>query len=90
VEAILFWGFWEGAHWAPKSALWKKDWTITPQGQAYRDLVFKKWWTQVSGKANNQGQFETRAFYGEYLITCGGKTKKVNLTKQEGMQEVVF
>jgi endo-1,4-beta-xylanase len=90
VEGILFWGFWAGAHWQPKSALWRKDWTITPQGQAFRDLVYKKWWTQVSDKADDKGQFKTRAFYGDYLITSGGKTKKVTLSKKDKSVQVTF
>lgn len=90
VEGILFWGFWAGAHWKPKSALWRNDWTITPQGQAYRDLVFRKWWTQVSDKADNKGQFKTRAFYGDYLITSGGVTKKVTLSKKDKSVQVTF
>ncbi len=90
VEGILFWGFWAGAHWQPKSALWRKDWTITPQGQAFRDLVYKKWWTQITDKADNQGQFKTRAFYGDYLITSGGKTKKVTFSKKDKSIQVYF
>ena len=90
VEGILFWGFWAGAHWKPNSALWKKDWTPTPQALAYRDLVFKKWWTQISDKADNKGQFNTRAFYGDYLITSDGKTKKVTLSKKDKTVKVTF
>jgi endo-1,4-beta-xylanase len=82
VEAILMWGFWEGAHWRPWSALWKKDWTITPQGQAYRDLVFKEWWTQISGKADASGRFQTDAFFGDYIISSNGITQKAALSKK--------
>jgi hypothetical protein len=76
------WGFWEGAHWKPWSALWKKNWTITPQGQAYRDLVFKEWWTQISGKADASGQFQTDAFFGDYIISSNGITQKTSLSKK--------
>jgi endo-1,4-beta-xylanase len=82
VEAILMWGFWEGAHWKPWSALWKKDWTITLQGRAYRDLVFKDWWTQVSGTANASGRFQTDAFFGDYSISSNGVTQKSSLSKK--------
>ena len=90
IEAILFWGFWEGSHWATKSAMWKKDWTITQQGQAYRDLVFKKWWTQISDNADSKGEFKTRAFFGDYLITSNGKTKKVSFGKKDKSVQVTF
>ncbi len=82
VEAILFWGFWEGAHWKPWSALWKRDWTITPQGQAYRDLVFEEWWTQASGRADTSGRFQTDAFFGDYLVSANGNTQKTSLNKK--------
>jgi endo-1,4-beta-xylanase len=90
VEAIIMWGFWEVGHWVPQSAMWKKDWTPTKQALAYRDLVFNKWWTEVSGKADNKGIFETRAFYGDYLITSNGETKKVTLRKKDKAIEVNF
>ncbi|MEJ2307336.1 MAG: glycoside hydrolase, partial [candidate division WOR-3 bacterium] len=68
----------------------KKDWTPTKQALAYRDLVFNKWWTKSSGKADNKGIFKTRAFHGDYLITSGGKTKEVTLSKKDKKVEVIF
>ncbi len=82
VVGILFWGFWEGAHWKPWSALWSRDWTITPQGQAYRDLVFRDWWTHVTGTADASGCFRTDAFYGDYLVSANGKTQKTSLRRK--------
>lgn len=90
VEAILMWGFWEGAHWMPHTAMWKKDWTPTPQALAYRELVFNKWWTQTSGKADDDGIFKARAFYGDYIITSNGKTQKATLSKKEKSIQVSF
>jgi endo-1,4-beta-xylanase len=90
VEAILMWGFWEVGHWQPHTAMWKKDWTPTPQALAYRDLVFNQWWTQASGKADKEGIFKTRAFYGDYTITSNGKTQKVTLSKTKKSIQVIF
>jgi len=90
VEAIVMWGFWEVGHWIPQSAMWKKDWTPTLQALAYRDLVFNKWWTKVSGKADKKGIYKADAFYGNYLITSGGETKKVTLSKKDKSIEVIF
>jgi GH35 family endo-1,4-beta-xylanase len=90
IEAIVMWGFWAGAHWRPWAALWREDWTPTPQGLAFRDLVYNQWWTQVSGKANASGIFQTEAFYGDYQITSEGKTQKGALRKKEKSLEVVF
>jgi endo-1,4-beta-xylanase len=69
--------------WRPNAALWKKDWSITPTGRAYRDLVFNKWWTKTSGKADKNGTFKTHAFYGDYIITSNGHKKKVTLSKKD-------
>lgn len=90
VEAIIMWGFWEVGHWVPESAMWKKDWTPTPQALAYRDLVFNEWWTNVSGKADKKGIYKTDAFYGDYLITSGRETKKITLSKKDKSIEVNF
>jgi endo-1,4-beta-xylanase len=90
VEAILMWGFWEVGHWVPETAMWKKDWTPTPQALAYRDLVFNQWWTQASGKADKDGIFKTRAFYGDYIITSNGKTQQATLSKKDKMMQVTF
>ncbi len=90
VEAIIMWCFWEQDHWMPHTAMWKKDWTPTPQVEAYRELVFNKWWTQTSGKADNDGIFKTRGFYGDYKISSNGEEKKVKLRKSEKLVEVNF
>jgi len=90
VEAILMWGFWEGAHWQPQTAMWKLDWTPTLQAGAYRELVFDKWWTRTSGKADDTGTFKTRAFYGDYIITSNGKTIKATLSKKDKSMQVSF
>ena len=90
VEAIIMWGFWEVGHWVPQSAMWKKDWTPTKQALAYRDLVFNKWWTKVSGKADKKGIYKTDAFFGDYLITSDGKSKKVTLSKKDKKIVVSF
>jgi GH35 family endo-1,4-beta-xylanase len=90
VEAILVWGFWEGDMWKPEAAMWKKDWTPNPIALAYRDLVFGKWWTNASGKADKNGEFKTRAFYGEYEIASGGVTKKVTIRRKDKSARVTF
>jgi GH35 family endo-1,4-beta-xylanase len=90
IEAILMWGFWEGAHWQPQTALWRKDWTPTPQGIAFRDLVYKKWWTQISGIADKNGVFKARGFYGDYVITSNGDTRKAALKKAAKALQVEF
>jgi GH35 family endo-1,4-beta-xylanase len=90
VEGILMWGFWEGANWIRQSSLYRRDWTPTPAAQAYRDLVFKQWWTRWEGKADANGQCRVRAFYGKYAVTCGAETKQVLLSQEKKEVTVRF
>jgi len=68
VQAIVMWGFWEGNHWKPEAALYRRDWSIKPAGQAWRALVFKEWWTDETGQTGRDGVFKTRGFLGDYEI----------------------
>lgn len=78
VVSFLFWGFWEGSHWQPDRALFNKDWSIKPNGQVYKDLVFSKWWTDESLKTDAQGSIKARGFLGDYTLTinANGKTMR--------------
>lgn len=88
VEAILMWGVWEKNHWIPHSAMWKSDFTPTKQAEAYRELVFDKWWTDTEVTADGKGMSNTRAFYGDYVIRVGRRSKNVTLSKAAGKVEV--
>lgn len=90
VGGIIMWGFWAGANWIPASSLYSPDWSITPTGKAYKDLIFKEWWTKVSGKAAKDGTFTVSAFYGKFRITVDGITREVDLTKIKGKELVDF
>ncbi len=84
------WGFWEGANWIPVSSLYRRDWTPLPAADAYRDLVFRQWWTRWQGRADAQGRCEVRAFYGQYRIQAGGHERLVRLPKADGRLVVSF
>jgi GH35 family endo-1,4-beta-xylanase len=90
VEGILMWGFWEGANWIRQSSLYRRDWTPTPAAHAYRDLVFKQWWTRWEGKADANGQCRVPAFYGKHAVTSGGQTKEVLLGREKEQATVRF
>ncbi|MCU0456961.1 MAG: endo-1,4-beta-xylanase [Bacteroidales bacterium] len=90
VEGILMWGFWEGANWIPQSSMYRRDWSITPLGEAYKNLVFSEWWTKVSGTADTKGAFTSPAFFGKYRVTVDGVSKEIDLTKEEGKVTVEF
>jgi hypothetical protein len=82
VKGILMWGFWEGYHWRPNAALFRKDWSVKPNGQAWMDLVLKTWWTETEGKAGAGGEYKVRGFQGDYEVTAkaGGRTKNVRVS----------
>jgi len=88
VEGILMWGFWEGANWIPVSSLYKRDWTPLPAALAYRDLVFREWWTRWRGRTDARGRCEVRAFFGCHHIQAGPKTIEIRLAKSEGTKTV--
>lgn len=85
VSGILMWGFWEGANWIPQSSLYRRDWTPTPALQAYRNLIFKAWWTRWEGTADEHGRCALPAFFGSYRVTSGDKEAAVELTKSFGV-----
>lgn len=84
VEGIIMWGFWEGANWIPSSSLYKRDWTPTPSAEAYKNLVYKEWWTKDSGVAGRKGIYSVPAFFGKYKVTVDGISKEVDLTTAKG------
>jgi endo-1,4-beta-xylanase len=92
VDSFLMWGFWEAKHWIPNAALYRKDWSIKPNGQAYKDLVLKRWWTKANGRSNAIGQYATRGFLGDYKLTVklGTKTVTQNLKLEKNTGEIVI
>lgn len=78
---FVMWGFWEGAHWKPETALWRQDWTEKPAAQVWRDLVCKQWRTDEHLQTDAQGNTKLRGFHGLYEISVNGRTLMVDLTK---------
>jgi endo-1,4-beta-xylanase len=90
VEGVMMWGFWEGANWIPVSSMYRRDWSPTPAAAAYRELVYKQWWTDWRGKTDAQGRCEVRAFYGRHRVTAGGKSVDVTLKRSEKQKQVAL
>jgi endo-1,4-beta-xylanase len=91
VDSFTMWGFWENRHWLPQAALYRSDWSIKPNGQAFKDLLFRQWWTNASGSSDAAGRYQARGFYGDYRlsVTAGGKTETRNIRLEKNMGEVV-
>ena len=90
VNGFVMWGFWEGRHWRPRAALFRKDWSAKPNGEMFRKLVFEQWWTDVKGRSNSQGVFAGRGFFGEYEVEAiaGGRTVRKSFTLEKDGAEV--
>jgi endo-1,4-beta-xylanase len=75
IKGFLMWGFWEGAHWRKAAAMIRQDWTTKPNYDVWNNLVYKQWWTDVTGTTAADGTFRTRGFLGDYAIevTPSGK-----------------
>lgn len=68
ITGFLMWGFWEGAHWIPRAAMYRRDWSEKPNGTAWRQLLFETWWTSVDGVSGADGTFTVRGFLGDYEV----------------------
>ncbi len=90
VEGILMWGFWEGANWIPQSSMYRRDWSLTPTGKAYKELIFNEWWTKATGTTDKKGTFTVPAFYGKFRVTVNGVTKEITLAKKAGTATADF
>jgi GH35 family endo-1,4-beta-xylanase len=79
VGGIVMWGFWDADHWKNNAPMYRKDWSLKPAGQAYRDLVLGRWQTNAKGETDDSGSYGTRGFLGEYEVnvSSGGKQKTV-------------
>ncbi len=92
VDAIIMWGFWEGAHWLPDAALFRRDWSIRPHGVVFQDLTTKTWWTNISGMTDGKGSYTGRGFYGDYQITVtppGGTAKTIPAKITKGAKNTI-
>lgn len=83
VTGIWQWGFWEGAHWKPRAALWRKDFSPTPAAEAYRRLVYDEWWTRWEGTADANGRCEVPAFFGRHRVEANGEGAEVVLARRD-------
>jgi endo-1,4-beta-xylanase len=86
VKEILLWGFWEGNHWRPQAALYRRDFSPKSAARTYRQLLFQDWWTTLSGKTNQAGHWQGRGYLGRYrlTVTAKGKTASQEFVLPEG------
>jgi endo-1,4-beta-xylanase len=82
VQGIVLWGFFAPQSANAVAALYRADWTLKPNGKAWYDLVFRRWWTNADGTTDNHGRYRTRGFLGDYQITVskGGRTRTLRVS----------
>ncbi|MFN3683824.1 MAG: endo-1,4-beta-xylanase [Fimbriimonadaceae bacterium] len=73
-SGFTMWGFWEGSHWKPDGAMYRKDWTPKPNAKVWDELVTRKWWTKATLKTDGAGRARFRGFFGDYEVRVGGRT----------------
>jgi GH35 family endo-1,4-beta-xylanase len=90
INGIVLWGFWAAQHWRPDAALYRKDWSLKPNGQVWKDLVLGKWWTNAEGVSADDGTFSMRGFLGDYeaIVTVGQRTRTVEFSLPKGGRAV--
>ncbi len=88
---VVMWGFWEGSHWKPGTALWRQDWSEKPAARIWREWVCGKWRTDVMLKTSALGTAASRGFYGLYEITVtrDGTTTSHEVRHEKGAERVV-
>ena len=78
ITGITMWGFWEGDHWLPNAASWRKDWSIKPNGAVLEQLLTKTWWTNKTVVTNSTGRAVVNAFLGEHEVSATINGKKIS------------
>lgn len=77
VKGFLMWGFWDGMHWKKNAPVYRKDWSLKPSGQIWKDYVLGKWKTSADGRTSHNGTFTAKAHLGEYEISVKYKNSSV-------------
>ncbi len=77
VKSFLMWGFWEGQHWIPAGALYRRDWSAKPQATAVEQLL-ASWRTDATGTTDAMGTYQIRGFKGLHrvVVTVAGQERQ--------------
>ncbi len=96
VTSFTMWGFWEGDHWIPRAASWKKDWKPNPAGLVLEDLLGEKWRTDENRRTDKGGTVKARVWLGTLNVTVTDGKKSVSRVvgleepSAEGLCEIVL
>jgi GH35 family endo-1,4-beta-xylanase len=80
IDGFMMWGFWEGRHWKPRASMFRRDWSPKPNALVFHDLVFSRWWTDVTARTDQQGTAKVRGFKGDYDVEVNSLIRPVRLS----------
>ncbi len=85
VTGFTMWGFWEGDHWLPEAAFWRRDWSPKPNAKMLETLLTKTWWTDTTAETGADGTATIKVFLGEHTVTVSadGKERSMNVIVRE-------
>lgn len=90
VQAITWWDFSDDGAWQRAPAGWlRRDMSPKPVYHRMRELIKDKWWTKENGVTNSNGQWHTRAYFGDYKLhirLSSGYTKTESLSLKKGAE----
>ena len=88
--AFIAWGFWEGDHWRPKGAMYRKDWSAKPNLAAWKETIYRDFWTDRTVDTNRYGVGQLRATHGDYVITVehNGEMREARVSVDHRAQTV--
>ena len=69
ITGFTMWGFWEGDHWLPRAAFWRKDWSPKPNAVMLDKLLTKTWWTNTTVVTDSSGHALIKAFLGDHDVS---------------------
>lgn len=69
VDGFFKWGFWEGQHWIPQAAMFRRDWSPKPNALVWHEWVLGKWRTRIDEKTDTEGLVIARGHRGTYTVT---------------------
>ncbi len=80
VVGVQCWGFWEGRHWKPPAAMFRKDWSEKPNAKVYKELVLHRWRSDLTATTDSDGRHAARVFQGDYRVTVTANGRTVEKT----------
>jgi len=79
INGIVLWGFWDNRHWIKNGGIIGADGHEKEAAKRIYDLWHKKWTTEATATAGNDGVAKFRGFKGRYQVTADGKTTEMDV-----------